>query len=291
MENSNHLEQAVVFPCGSEQLVGIIHMPAHLPEGAQTGLIMVSGGDQYRVGSHRMFVELARTLANAGIAVMRFDHRGIGDTAGDYHGFEYLNDDIRAAIVEFKRVCPTLNKLVLGGLCDGASAALIAVSDIREIDELVLINPWVHTSDLEARTRLVNYYASRLRSRDFWGKFFRGQIKVSESWRSLTGYMKMFIRSIFTLGKSSSDPESYVRQMLSGAREFDGPLYIILSGQDLVAQQFQQLATIDRGWKAFMEKPGVQVAKIPGADHTFSISAERRAFEQIMLDRFAERAK
>ena len=78
--NIAQIEQALVFACEAQHLVGVLHAP----EGAHTGLIMVSGGDQYRVGSHRMFVELARTLANAGIAVMRFDHRGIGDTAGNY---------------------------------------------------------------------------------------------------------------------------------------------------------------------------------------------------------------
>ena len=281
------IEQAVTFPCADGRLVGVIHAP----ENARTGMVMVSGGDQYRVGSHRVFVELARALAGAGVAVMRFDHRGIGDTGGDYHGFEYLHEDIRAAIAELKRACPALERIVIGGLCDGASAALIAAEKLSGVDELVLINPWVHTSDLEARTRLINYYASRLKSRDFWGKFFRGQIKISESWRSLTGYLKMFLRSAFSWGSSNTDPQSYVRRMLSGARGFDGPLYIVLSGQDLVAQQFQQLATIDRSWKALMEKPGVRVAKIPGADHTFSVSKERRAFEQIMLAWFGQEAK
>ena len=79
--------------------------------------------------------------------------------------------------------------------------------------------------------------------------------------------------------------------MLRGMGKFNGPIYIVLSGQDLVAQQFQQLATIDRAWKDCMEKPNVQVTKIPGADHTFSISAERRKFEQVMLDWFVEKAK
>ena len=287
LDNIAETERAVVFACESQHLVGIIHAP----EGAQTGLVMVSGGDQYRVGSHRMFVELGRTLANAGVAVLRFDHRGIGDTAGSYHGFENLHTDIQAAIAELKRNCPEVKRIVLAGLCDGASAALIASAELSGVDELVLINPWVHTSDLEARTRLINYYVSRLKSRDFWKKFLRGQIKISESWRSLTGYLKMFLRSIFSLGQANNDAQSYVRQMLQGVNRFNGPIYVVLSGQDLVAQQFQQLATIDRAWKDSIEKPGVQVTKIPGADHTFSISAERRKFEQIMLDWFAEKAK
>ena len=61
-----------------------------------------------------------------------------------------MHTDIQAAIVELKRQCPEVKRVVLAGLCDGASAALIASTELNGVDELALINPWVHTSDLEA---------------------------------------------------------------------------------------------------------------------------------------------
>ena len=287
MDTASFSETPVVFSCQNQHLVGIIHAP---PD-PQIGLVLVSGGDQYRVGSHRLFVELARVLANAGVAVMRFDHRGVGDSYAPYQGFENLHEDINAAVNELKQRCPTIKRFVLGGLCDGASASLIAAERIKGIDELTLINPWVQTSDLEARARLVNYYGSRLRSRDFWKKLSRGQIQFSESWGSLMGYTKMFCQSLFNFGKGVPGGFDYVKRMHSGATKFKGQVFVLLSGQDLVAQQFQQLATIDKAWKEVLEKPNFVLTKLPAADHTFSTSEQRKNFEQTMLDWFVNPRK
>lgn len=279
MDSLDFMELPVVFTCQNENLVGIVHAPKN----PTTGLVLVSGGDQYRVGSHRLFVELARVLADEGVAVMRFDHRGVGDTYAPYQGFENLHEDINAAVKEMRQRCPTIERLVLGGLCDGASATLISADRIDGVDELALINPWVHTSDLEARTRLLNYYGARLRSRDFWKKLIRGQVQISESWGSLMGYTKMFFQSVFSVGGKVSGGLDYVKRMHTGAKKFNGKVFVLLSGQDLVAQQFQQLATIDKGWKDVLEQANVRIVKLPAADHTFSTIDERRKFEQAML--------
>ncbi len=49
---------------------------------ARLGVLIVVGGPQYRVGSHRQFVLLARALAARGFAAMRFDCTGMGDSDG-----------------------------------------------------------------------------------------------------------------------------------------------------------------------------------------------------------------
>ena len=60
-------EHAVVFPCGQDQLMGIIHQPK---EPLSTGvLIIVAGGPQFRVGANRQFVILSRRMAKLGIPV------------------------------------------------------------------------------------------------------------------------------------------------------------------------------------------------------------------------------
>ena len=73
-------EKPFIFNCNNEKLVGIIHYPEKKPY-FQKGLLIVVGGPQYRVGSHRQFVLLARNLSIAGIPVMRFDYRGMGDSS------------------------------------------------------------------------------------------------------------------------------------------------------------------------------------------------------------------
>ena len=71
----NYTEETTVFACAGDTLMGILAKP-ETP--ADTGVIVIVGGPQYRVGSHRQFVLLSRALAAAGYAVLRFDYRGMG---------------------------------------------------------------------------------------------------------------------------------------------------------------------------------------------------------------------
>ena len=58
----SHSEEAGKFPCGDATLLGIISVPDSADD---TGVVVIVGGPQYRVGSHRQFVLLARSLADA----------------------------------------------------------------------------------------------------------------------------------------------------------------------------------------------------------------------------------
>ena len=81
-------DQALVFPCAGEALVGVASIPA---TPLALGMVVVVGGPQYRAGSHRQFVLLARRAAAAGIATLRFDYRGMGDATGPPIGFENVD--------------------------------------------------------------------------------------------------------------------------------------------------------------------------------------------------------
>src|SRR5690606_34644237 len=106
------------------------------------GVLIIVGGPQYRVGSHRQFVLLARYLAERGIPVMRFDYRGMGDSDGDMRTFEHVGKDLGSDIDYFFSECSFLKDIVIWGLCDAASAALFYAHQDRRISGLVLLNPW-----------------------------------------------------------------------------------------------------------------------------------------------------
>ena len=77
-------------------LVAVLSAPSAAPSGV--GVVVIVGGPQYRVGSHRQFVELARALVRAGHHVLRYDCRGMGDSDGAMQGFEASVPDVGAAI-------------------------------------------------------------------------------------------------------------------------------------------------------------------------------------------------
>ena len=63
-------EEVLNFECAGEQLWGVLHRPEQPKTRA---VLVVVGGPQTRVGSHRQFVLLARALADNGFACLRFE--------------------------------------------------------------------------------------------------------------------------------------------------------------------------------------------------------------------------
>ena len=160
----NYTEDAALIECAGATLVAILALP-DLP--ADTGVLIIVGGPQYRAGSHRQFVHLSRALAAAGYPVVRFDYRGMGDSSGDPRDFLTVDADI-ASMVDFMHArVPQVKNIVLWGLCDGASAALLycnATQDSR-IKGLCLLNPWVRSEVSLAKTQVKHYYTQRLRQK------------------------------------------------------------------------------------------------------------------------------
>lgn len=161
-------ELAITFECQGAQLVGILHKS---DKPARRGVLMVvGGGPQYRVGGHRQLTLWARRLCTEGYPVMRFDYRGMGDAQGEFRGFEYVDDDIQAALNRFLVEVPELDEVVLWGECDAASAILFYAYRDARVKAAVLLNPWVRTETGEAKAILRYYYVRRLLEPSFWKK-------------------------------------------------------------------------------------------------------------------------
>jgi uncharacterized protein len=261
---SNLQEKALVFRCGNDRLLGILHAPS--PGSRPIGVLIVVGGPQYRAGSHRQFVLMARAIARAGYPVLRFDHRGIGDSDGDSRSFEQLDDDIRAALDALHREHHGLRGSVVMGLCDAAAAALMYCSRDARIAGLILANPWVRTESGEARAYVRHYYANRLLQAAFWRKVAAGGF-------DFVGSMRDFLRKLWTStrGRSASETRASFRErMLEGLTRFRGPILLQVSGRDLTAAEFMDLCESDRRWGSAIARRNVDVRRYERADHTFA---------------------
>ena len=274
----NYTEKALVFPCCGHSLVGVLTLPqSPLPR----GVVIVVGGPQYRVGSHRQFLVLSRQLADANIAVFRFDYRGMGDSEGETRTFEGVDEDIRSAIDAFFSEIPSLNSVVIWALCDAASAALIYAPGDPRISGLVLANPWVRTPEGMARVMIKHYYLSRLLQRVFWQKLLAGQVKPLVALRD-------FLRNILVRNTKSESfpdlPPAFPDRMAVGLQRFPGPVLWILSGEDLTAQEFEGMIRTAPIWRRAIERQGMAWRRLPEATHTFSRQPWREQIGRWTID-------
>ena len=260
-------ERTLSFACHGSALFGIASVPE---QAAARGVLIVVGGPQYRVGSHRQFVQLARGLAAQGIAALRFDYRGMGDSDGDMRDFQAVDDDLRAAVDQFFAAVPSLREVVIWGLCDAASAALFYAPGDPRVCGLVLLNPWVRTADGIARTTLKHYYRARLLDPELWKKIARGNFNVAAAALS-------FARLVGAARPAQDAPAASAlplpERMLAGMQNFHGKVLLIISGADLTAQEFLDLAGGSPKWQTLLAGPGVSRQTLAEADHTFSRKA------------------
>lgn len=275
-------ERALVFSCEGARLVGVLSEPSVPPEVA---LLNIVGGPQYRAGSHRQFVHLARTLAENGVAALRFDARGMGDSDGDQRSFEDIQADVAAAIDALCAALPSVRQIVLSGLCGGATAALLywrATRDPR-VAGMILINPWVRSDATLARTRVKHYYVQRLMQGDFWRKLVSGRVAataVAELLRSLK--LAAIPRSTAAAGRGTDTPDLGAR-MAAAWTGFDRPTLLVLSETDYTAKEFQETVALSSQWQAVLQRSSVTRYDLAGADHTFSQSGMRKTVEDKMV--------
>lgn len=280
------LEQGVIFNCEGRQLVAIEHQGhcAKKPNNNRhKGLVIVVGGPQTRVGSHRLFVYLARQLAKQGVSVFRFDYSGAGDSEGECTSFEGIQTDIAAAIDTFRARNPDITELSLWGLCDAASAILLYLEQFPShapIQQLFLVNPWVRQAHTQAAVFLRFYYIKRLLSRDFWKKLLTGKIRTKATWQEISTFRKQSDQQ----NLNASD-DNFVARMLTGLTLFTGHCHFIFSDNDLTAHEFKLLIKHDKVWGKTISEGKIDLKEIEFADHTFSNHDKKHQIAHVLCQK------
>lgn len=276
----NYNEHALTFDAAGNRLCGVLSLPEQ--PGARAVLIMV-GGPQYRVGSHRQFTLLARYLAAHAIPVLRFDYRGMGDSEGNPSTFEDVAQDIRAALDTFFTRVPVLQEVVIWGLCDAASATLFYAYQDPRVSGVVLLNPWVRTEQGLAKAYLKHYYLARLFDAELWRKVRHGEFNYGAALKSFAALISTALTpsrhqhdTVATPAgtdmacKPPANSAALPDRMADGLRRFKGKVLLILSGNDMTADEFKDMAQSSTAWRKLLQAPRVTRRDLAQANHTFS---------------------
>jgi len=239
------MQKPVVFKSGKYDVYGVLHLPSAVRAYRSVpAVIFCHGFGGTKVGSHRIFVKMARVLEKHRIASLRFDFRGCGDSGGDFINSTisgYVKD--AASAVDFAVSQYGINKTRAGllGLSLGAVVASYIAGRNLRIKALAL---WSPVGDLLEEVQQIKKTAEfkrikRLKAIDYHGNL---------------------------LGKPSIDEISEVHPTAK-IQEYCGNTVIIQGTKDRVVPLSHSMK-----YYRVLKQKGLPVERllIQGADHTFS---------------------
>lgn len=129
------MEQFAQFSVDQQRLYGMLHTPdIPAPPTGWPSVALLHGFTGNRIEGHRNFVLLARQLAARGVACLRFDFRGSGESQGDFSEMTVSREvqDVQAAC-RYLRHQPGIDpeRVMLLGFSMGAIVACQSLNDVN----------------------------------------------------------------------------------------------------------------------------------------------------------------
>lgn len=265
---------------GPERLCALLCEPAvRGPDAVQPTVVLLNDGENYHVGSHRLYVTLARRLARAGQRVVRMDFAGTGDSpaSGDAEPPPLY---CRSSVREVRSALDALTaeghrSFVLMGLCSGSFLAFQTALQDRRVAGIALLNPrlldwqhgpardWQHSNELQVRS--ARAYGKALARPGNWQRLVRGELglpwalNLARAVAAEAGH-----QLAWTLGRGRPTLRAMVHRLCR-----DGTDVLVLVADDddalgYIEHHVGHAGRRMRGCEAF----GMVV--VPDADHTFS---------------------
>jgi alpha/beta superfamily hydrolase len=227
------METQVIFTCEGEPLLGVLHVPEHTPA---PGIIMCHGFTGHKAEAHRLFVNAARDFCDHGMAALRFDFRGSGDSSGEFRDMTISREIADAAAAfEFLGSRPETDTDRLGvlGLSFGGCVAACLAGQEQRVRALALWAAVANTGRI--RDRMAAEWSS-------------GDVLDMQGWG---------------LGRGFLDDLSSIAP-LDAVREYAGPSLVVHGSNDEV------VPPADASDYRLALGARCRVHMVAGADHVFS---------------------
>ena len=282
-------EQAVRFGEGGS-LAGVLCAPNGGK--AKSLVLLLNTGANYHIGSGRSFVDCARSLAAKGVASLRMDSLGIGDSDPVEQGARsVLYREARHADV-FRALdwaCENgFSDFYLAGVCSGATQAFLSAVKDSRIKGAVLGNIQVFTNlrdeaAIEAHLSLAlgatSTYVAKAMSLRTWARVLTSEIALSKLLAIIAGVLRRNGAAYWTkmttgaFGSiSARGREAYAHFETLSAR---GARVIVFHG-DADAGLEELAICFGPNARRLRALPGVRLTTIPGLDHAFSSMRARK---------------
>jgi len=144
--------EPISFVNEGQKLIGVLHRPAAVNQDKIPAVVLFHGFTGTKVERHRIFIKASEALAREGIAALRFDFRGSGDSEGDFQDMTLQGEisDARVSL-DYASGVPGVdgNNIGILGLSMGGAVAA-SVSDDPRVKSVVM---WSAIADLGSTFR------------------------------------------------------------------------------------------------------------------------------------------
>ena len=266
-------ERAFAIERPQGRLVGTLAEPIDGGSAPLTAVFLNAGAIR-RVGPHRLWVDAARRWARDGVASLRLDLEGIGDSDGDgelfsdvahFHGEQFFAQTRDA--LDALEAAGIGSRFVLVGLCSGAYWAFHAALADDRVAAALMINPRVLYWDdnLEIARELRR---TRLLMRPVtWKRVLRGDVAPAR-WATMARWVAAtplrLVRAHRAHVEKPLSVEDRIAAAFDSVRDRDlRARFVFCDGEPLFDELTRAglLAQPDR-W------PNISLCKLPGRDHT-----------------------
>ena len=276
-----------------EALFGVLTVPVQQP--CSRVVICLNSGAVHLMGPNRLWVRIAREWAARGVAVLRLDFSGIGDSPvrqGCAENMVYsvpALDEV-AQVVDYVRQTLGTSEVHLLGLCSGAYHAFKAMASGVPVQSAVIINPLTYFWEpgRPAEDGIKDYelvahsekYSRQLFTLAPWKKLFSGQLDL----RYLLGFMarKLGGIGIRIVGKVASRLHISIgddlnKELVAAGKRGGIQKFIFARGEPGLVLLLQHG---EMSLQKMQESGQLRIRLVEDADHTFTRGAAR---DRLML--------
>jgi alpha-beta hydrolase superfamily lysophospholipase len=277
-------------------LFGILSMPAW-PRPDSPAVLLINTSANPRWGNARIAVDIARSLAADGIASLRMDGSGMGDTApqtgetGKPYS-EVVTRDVQHAVEELAQ--RSQQSVVLLGACSGAYHALETAYRDAKVGGLILVNlqrfVWREgdPSDIVRRSALrpTRFYLRNILRAQAWLRLLRADFDVANMVRVFAARLLRRaladIDPVLNLLSRRPTQVRQVRQAVAAIERRGVPMLYVLGKNDPGVEELAEYFGRD-GWRLRRQR-NVTVRLLEGADHTLGAHSVRAVLVQEIRD-------
>jgi len=276
--NDRITEQAALLG-QRKSLVGILTQPVTSAQTNGPAIVILNTGIIHRVGHHRMYVEMSRTLARAGYTVLRFDFSGIGDSDTRADGLSPLESclaDIKEALDWLETDCQA-SRIILVGMCSGADHAVFYGHTDPRVVALVLMDPSVPAT---ARYYL-HYIGQRLMRWRSWINAAVGKSRIIRMWTEQVIYLLRPEREMRHLNLQNPKFRAYLEQVYQNSVDRGIQILAVFTGESTRQTYRDQMTD---AFPSVVFGKQLQLEFFQDSDHTFTFANDRSKLIRLVLE-------